>query len=162
MKLHGQSISKPDPTKIILPRTINGEETAIIFQAVAVIDYDEFDKFCPEPKPPVLSFPGGKPDKVDYEDADYLKAVDAHGTRRSDWLILQSLQATDGLEWETVDFKNPATWENWRSELREAGFTLGEINDIVQGVMEANGFSEEKRRQARARFTTAALERAAT
>ena len=146
MKIGGNKVTGPIPEKIIIPR---GTEN-IVFTAVAVLDYNEFDKLCPVPEAPKLTLRGGAV-KEDKEDKKYQDRMLEYATRRVAWMILTSLRATEGLEWETVDYNNPDTWEKYSTELSES-FSQMEINLIIQGVMVANAMSDERLNEARTRF----------
>ncbi len=67
------------------------------------------------------------------------------------------------LEWETVDLKNPKTFENWRVELRENNkFTEADLRHIVAGVMECNNLSEELIEAAKQNFLALPLDQEET
>ena len=146
MKIGGQPISRPIDEIIVLPR---GDQN-IIFKAQAVINYEEFEKLCPEPQPPTRNYPGGR-QEIANDDPNFLKNRDDWANKRSSWLIIESLKVTPGLEWETVDYSKPETWENYRKEL-EGTFTTGEINAIIGGVFKANSLDEDRFEQARKQF----------
>jgi len=133
----------------IIPITRPGEN--LIFIAEAVEDFEEFDKLCPEPKPPVKLVKGGQ--KVsDPNNPEYKKALDEYATNRINYIVLKSLLATKDLEWETVDFSKPETWSNFKKELKEANLTDIEQGRIIRGVMKANALDEAMIEQARQDF----------
>lgn len=147
MKLHGQTFTEPNIEIIALPRS-SGD---VIFQAQAILSYDEFEKYCPAPKPPVKI----KPDKSrieDLEDKDFLNAVGERELKRNAWMVITSLKATEGLEWEKVKFDQPSTWRLWIDELQEAKFSIPEIARIQQGVFAANSLNENLVKAARENF----------
>lgn len=150
MKLKGKKIDGPSIETIIIPRGKNPEDF-IIFKAQAVLDYSEFDALCPRPKPPVKMLKGGKRE-IDQEAPSFQEAARVWATRRYSWTVLKSLEATEELEWETVDLGKPETWENYEKELEESGFTIAEMNLIYEGVMSVNAMSNEKLEQAREAF----------
>lgn len=119
--------------------------------ARAVLDFDDFDNIDPAPDPPEVIRPGNVR-SLDVEDKKYLKAMDDWGTRRTNWMILKSLEATDGLEWETINMSDPNTWDNFRKELKECGFTLGEVGRLILAVTEVCGLNQDKIDEATARF----------
>lgn len=47
------------------------------------------------------------------------------------------------IEWEKVDFEDPATWPNWREEMRESKINDAEITRILNGCLEANSLTEQ-------------------
>jgi hypothetical protein len=147
MKLHGVKIEGPNVEEIVIPRG----DTQIVFRATAVLDDQEFDDLCPRPKPRVAILKGGK--RVEQTDEPtYREALNDWGRRRVAWLVLKSLEATEGLEWETVDYDDPKTWLNYEQELTASGFSDAEVARIINGVMAANGLSEAKVDEARKRF----------
>lgn len=147
MKMNGVKIECPNESILVLPRP-DGD---LVFKARAVLDYDEFDRVCLEPKPPVKVVKGGKRE-VNIADPDYVRAVNEHNERRMAWIILTSLRATEGLEWETVDIAKPETWTQYTAELKAAGFSIVEINRIVTLALQANALDEAKLESARQAF----------
>lgn len=147
MKLHGVKIEGPNVEDIVIPRG----DSQIVFRAQAILDDTDFDELCPRPRPKVLVRKGGV--KVEQTDEpNYKAAINRWGEQRVAWLVLKSLEATEGLEWETVVYDDPRTWLNYRDELKASGFSDAEVAAIIRGVMAANGLSEEKVEQARQRF----------
>lgn len=146
MKIGGKAINRPQNEVTVIPRS-DGD---IVFEAQAVLDFAEFDKICPEPKPPIKTFPGGR-QETDGTDLGYLKKQSVWAEHRSNWIIIESLRATPGLEWETVDYTKPETWGNFRSELEKV-FTAGELNAIISCVMKANSLDEARFDEARKTF----------
>lgn len=147
MKIHGKKIEGPNEEIIPIPRS-SGD---IIFKASAVLDYEPFEKLCPVPKAPEVLKPGGAK-YYDVEDKKYLEEINKWSRLKTSWMILQSLKATDGLEWESVDMSKPETWDNLESELESSGFTPIEISKIINGVISANGLDDQKMEEARKRF----------
>ena len=138
--------SLPKEVFLVLPR---GEEGKIVFKAVGVPDYDEFDALCPPPKAPgVLKKGSWEPNP---NDKDYKQILDIHNTKRIAWLTISSLEPST-IEWDTVDPTKASTWTNWEKDLKENGFNQVEINRIRQLVFEANCLDEEKLIQARENF----------
>lgn len=138
MKIGGQVIAKPKDEIVVIPR---GDQN-IILKASAVLDFSELDKLCPEPVPPTRHYPDGR-EEVVFNDKQFNKKREQWAMYRSTWLILESLKATEGLEWETVDYSKPETWENYRVELEKV-FTTGEINAIIGVVMKANSLDDKR------------------
>lgn len=148
MKLDGQKIEGPNKMTIVIPR---GDRAPIVFQAQAIMDYSELDNLLPRPKAGTKIIKGGKR-VVDTEAPTYVQAMKDYGTRRFSYIVLKSLQATPDLEWEKVDFGRPATWPLFEDELKESGFTPGEIHAIITKCLEVNALDEEKINQARQDF----------
>lgn len=140
MKVKGKSVAPP----ATIERKLRRDGETIVFKCAPVLDYKEFETICPQPKPPVISRPG-KPMITDTKDPEYLRAVDNWSARKSDWMVLKSISATEGLEWDTVDMEDPSTWENYRKEL-ETCFTPFEADWIIGGCFAAN-FPSTKRQQ---------------
>lgn len=154
MKLNGVRIQGPNIETIIIPR---GDGPPIVLKAQAVLDMRPFEEACPEPKPPTRLMKGGA--KVpNLEDDFYKKEVVAHGKRRLAFMLITGLQATEGLEWESVKLGDSLTWLQYEAELREAGFSEIEMNRIVAGVMAANCLSDDKIEEARQRFLASGVE----
>jgi hypothetical protein len=155
MKLNGQKVEKPEPERIIIPR---GKGKDLIFYADMVIDMSPFDKICPAPKPPLRGEPG-KPARPDYEAPQFVKKLDTYFERRAHWIFLESLKATPGLEWDTVDYADPSTWKNYESELRSC-MSDNEIAEVINGVSTANMVTDKKRKEALERFMSGEEEKA--
>lgn len=148
MKLHGKKIEGLNRETVVIPRS---EGDDLVFIAEAVPDWQPFYKLCPGPKAPVRVLKGGKKE-YDLEDPAYLAQLDAHGKKQTQWLILQSLKATPGLEWETVNLGDHRTWGKLEDELVASGLTYAEIRRIVDAVMNANCLNERRLEEALENF----------
>jgi hypothetical protein len=146
MKLNGVRLECPNIAVLVLPRP-DGD---IVFKAQAVLDFDEFEKICPPPMPPVRVVKGRR--EVMASDPEYIKQLNAHNEKRMAWIILKSLEATEGLEWETVNMNDPETYTNYVQELKDAKFSVVEINKIVMLALQANALDEAKLEAARQAF----------
>jgi len=147
MKIKGKKIENPNREIIPIPRGMGDD---IIFIVDAILDMSPFNKMCPVPMPPFRKIDGV--DVPNLKDPDYLKRLDKHSTKRMAWMVITSLEGTEGLEWETVDVSDPSTWDLFREEFKSAGFSEMEINRIVAGVISVNALSESKIEAARERF----------
>ena len=139
MKIHGKDIEKPSEEVIVFPRK-NGN---IVFKAKPVSNYEDFDKICPLPTPGTIMRPGGGVSQ-DVENPEYKKKLDEWGTFKTHWMILKSLAATDGLEWDTVDMSVPETYENYLKELESSGITPVEVSKLFDIIQTACGLNQEK------------------
>ena len=154
MKINGKKIEGPNVEIIPIPRSM-GED--IIFQAQAVLDMEPFESMCPTPVPPMKKLASGE-SIPNLQDKGYLKSIENLSTKRLAWIVLTSLQATENLEWETVDLSDHNTWGLFRKELHESGFSDIEINRIVAGCISANALNDDKIEAARERFLRTAQE----
>lgn len=154
MKIKGKKIEGPNVEIIPIPRAMSDD---IIFMAQAVLDMDPFEKMCPTPIPPMKRLASGET-IPNLQDEAYLKSLQNLATKRLAWMVLTSLQATEGLEWEIVDISDHTTWENFREELRQSGFSDIEINRIVAGCINVNALNDDKIEAARERFLRTAQE----
>ena len=151
MKLNGRKLETPNEEVVVIPRGSNPDD-AIIFKCRAVLSFEAFEKLYPQPKAPKMQRAGSGEWVEDLEDADYQKAVTDRNLAEFNWMILQSLKATEGLEFETVKDNDPDTWNLVETEFKDAGFSQVEVNRIVQGVLQANCLDESKLEQARQSF----------
>lgn len=152
MRLKGIKLSGPNVETIVIPR---GSGQPIVLKARAVPDMDEFNKLCPVSAPPTKILKGGV--RVpDSEDSSYKQSEVERSRKRMAYMVIWGLQATEGLEWDTVKLEDPSTWLGYVTELKAAGFNEFEINRIVEGVMAANCLNEEKLEAARQSFLTSA------
>jgi len=139
MKIQGIDLNTPRVETLVIPRG----ETNIVFKAQAVLDLNDFDKICPTPEAPERHFPGGKTGLA-LDDPQYLKEMDEWSTRKWYWTCLKSLEATENLEWDSVDMSDPSTYENFEEELTKAGFSQLEKQRIVQLIITACGLNQTK------------------
>lgn len=146
MKIDGKSVKGPHSVIIPIPRPTGD----LIFHATAIVDM-KYEESFPMPQAKEKLLAGGAIEK-DVENPEYKKALTEWSRRKIDWIILKSLTAEGGLEWETVKMDDPSTWGNYRKELEDSGFSLPEINRMIAGVFEANGLNEDKIEEARKRF----------
>jgi len=146
MRFNNETISKPKPTKIVVYR-----DPPLILWADAVLDYSEFEELAPEPRPPITKNIKTGITRTNVTDSVYVKRVEEHNKLRVNWLVFTSLQATPELVFETVDSRDPTTWDNAQIELAEC-FTPYEVGEIVSGVMDANAPSKESYEEALANF----------
>ena len=146
MKLNGVKLECPNIAVLVLPRP----DQDLVFKAQAVLDFEEFERLCPDPLPPVRVVKGKR--EVMGADPEYIRQVNAHNETRMAWIVLKSLQATEGLEWETVDMMKPDTYTNYATELKDAKFSIVEINKIVNLALQANALDEGKLEAARLAF----------
>lgn len=154
MKIKGKKIEGPNVEIIPIPRA-QGDD--IIFQAQAVLDMEPFETMCPTPIPPIKRLASGE-EIPNLQDVNYLKSLQNISTKRLAWIVLTSLQATEGLEWETVDLSDHTTWGLFRKELHESGFSDIEINRIIAGCISVNALNDDKIEAARERFLLTAQE----
>jgi hypothetical protein len=147
MKLNGHRIEGPNRDFVVIPR---GENEDIPFFVEAVLDMKPFEKMCPVPQPPLRKIQGV--DVPNLEDEGYKAQVTQYSKKRLAWMVLSSLRATEGLEWDSVDLSDASTWMNFRDEMRDSGFSEVEIDRVVGKAIEVNGLSEAKIKAARDRF----------
>lgn len=149
MKYKGKTIKGPNEEIVVIPR---GNTDDYVFKCRAVMSYELFDELVTAPEPKMIIRKGETVSKPLLDDPEYLAEVREHDKKRLSWLIIQSLTATEDLEWETVNLSDPATWNNYYDELNDAGFTSTEIGRITRGVMIANSLDQKKIDEARASF----------
>ena len=146
MKLNGNTVHK-DPHKITF--YIPGCDFEFIAKAVDIDD--PLLEAIKEPQAPIIQRPG-KADIRDTSDAGYVKSMDDFSTKRTGFFVVKSLEATEGLSWDTVDINNPETWGNYFTELEGAGFSKIEIGIIIKNITDANMISDEYLKKAREDF----------
>ncbi len=156
MKIHGEDIKGPNIEIIIIPRN---DRDPIVFKAQAILDFDHFDKLCPRPKAP-QRMERGKGLTSNPEDPKFKAQVEEWGNKRIDWMVITSLRATEGLEWEKVKYDNPDTWKFYKDEFKASGFSSFEVDKIMNGVMIANCLDEDKIEEARKIFLAGQVEAA--
>ncbi len=147
MRILGQEIKGPNEELIVIPRG----DSQIVLKARAVLDYSEFERLCPEPKAPMILRPGGVKEQ-NFKDVTYIAAIRQRVTKQTYYMFIKSLEATPGLEWDTINMKDPSTWLNFEKELETSGFSQIERNIITRAVFIANNLDEQKIEEARQRF----------
>lgn len=144
MKIDGVVVDDVNEDVLVLPRAKGN----IIFKGKAVESFDDFDKQCPVPLPPVLLTRKGKKDDV--EDNGYKQALINHQVKRMSWLTIKTLEPSN-IEWDTVKFDEPKTWNNWTDDLSKV-LSPGEQRRLLDFILEVNCLNERKVAQARADF----------
>ena len=147
MKLNGRKLNKADYEVCVIPR----RDGDLVFKAKPILDFEPFNKLCPMPIPPSITLPGGATSQ-DVEDTNYRAQADTWAENRTDWIIIQSLSATEGLTWDGVNPSDPNTWKNFRSEFETSGLTNIEVNAVIAIVIEACGLNNKKIEEATKRF----------
>lgn len=146
MKINGKQIRGPQIEVVVIPR---GNEE-IVIKAKAVLGFEDFEKLSPQPLPPMKLLPGGETQQ-NVADPKYQERLNIWAQQRMDWMILESLSATEDLTWETVEKDKPETWGNYKKEL-ETTFTAAELSKILDIVMTACGLNQSKIEEATKRF----------
>jgi len=135
----------PPEQVLVLPRG----DSEIVLKARGLPDMDEFSKFCPDPKPPVMLTRQGQ--KANLNDVGYQQREAEQAKRRWAYIVVKSLEPSQ-IEWDTVKLDDPATWANWDADLKAAGFTATERNRVFALCLEANSLDERKIQRAREVF----------
>lgn len=148
MKIKGKVIQGPAVEIVAIPR--DGGD--VIFKCRAVLDYEPFEKLVPEPVPPQQLAAGQTIPAPDFDDKEYIKACGDRAQLQYRWMCIQSILATEGLEFDTIKLNNPTTFDNLQKELTDSGFSPYEITEIVKGIQAANGMSDKRMIEARERF----------
>ena len=135
---------------VFFPRNDGG----IMFKLRAVREMDTFEEVCPEPKPQIKMYPksSGRAPEPWTDEPAFLKATEAYGEQRFNWMFLKSISATEDLAWSTVDIMKSETWNNWREEIKEFGLNEVEIMKLITGMMRANSIDESYLEEAKKSF----------
>lgn len=149
MKINGKRISAPEPVVVAIPR--GHVDNDLIFKLGVLVNQKDFEKRCPEPQPDHVVKPDGSR-FIDMDSPAYHERIAKYNTLRFDWMIINSLNATPGMEWEKVKINEPDTWNLYEEELQDSGLTKSEINYLVNKVIDANTVDDKKAKEARDRF----------
>ena len=148
------------PRVLVVPILRSPEDGGNIYLKVqAVVDLEPFTKVCPPPEPPSVILPGGKK-RIDFDNPRYNSEMQNWAKKQSAWIALKALEATDGLEWETVQMSHPDTYPNWSKELMSSGFSDFEVQRIITSISEVNGLNENLIEEARQSFLNGDLAQA--
>jgi hypothetical protein len=117
----------------------------------AVLDFDVFESLVVLPTPPKVKDMKNDKEFFDTNDRKYTAAVQDYASKKTAYMLIQSLAATPDLEWDTVDLDKPGTWHRAEGELSKI-FTEFGMNKITQAVLKVNGLGEDILEQARQSF----------
>jgi len=146
MKINGQEIPKLSPKKAIFLR----EPVPVILTCQPILDFDDFEKVCPPPVAPEVLKPGGVRERNE-KDASYIEAQEKYSEKRMAWIIIKSLEGNN-ITWEKVNVDDVDTYTNYKEELIESGFTLVEINYLLEVILEASQVETEDLKAMRESF----------
>jgi len=147
MKINGKEIPKQGIETIVFPRPSND----LVFRAKPVTNFDDFIKLCPMPIAPDKLIPGGIHIQ-DVEHPEFKKAIKVWAEKKSNWMLIQSLSATEGLTWDTINLSDSETWKNFAQELETSGLTQLELSRLFDIVITACGLTQDKIEEATKRF----------
>jgi len=151
MKIKGKELPfRPSRAVVVLPRSDGGDD--IHFWVQAVLDYSEFFKQFPAPNPPYKKLPGQKDSTPDFTDPDYRKAIEEWSSLKGKWMILKSMEATEGLEWSQVKMNDQTTWGKIDEEFRSIGLSEYEVQRIYNEILSVNSLDGKQIEEARKRF----------
>lgn len=148
MKLNGRAACANVVT-IVFPREGQAD---LVFRAAAIMEGEEFTKLVPEPQPPSIRKPGEEVAVLDFKDIKYQKALSRRGRLQTYWIILKSLAATPGLEWDKLQLEDPETWELLDEEMKDFGLSAIEKSKLIQACFRANSMDEAFIEAAKLRF----------
>ena len=148
MKINGKEMTAPPKERVlVIPR---GDDE-FVFRVKMVEDFSKFDKICPRPQPKTALIPGGG-QKQFLNDPAYIKALDEWSLKRANWMFIESLSATEGLEYSLVDIEDPETYVKFDDELANSGFSIMETTKLLTLIQEVNGLTQDKIDEAINRF----------
>lgn len=148
MKVKGREFKNPHEVTVVIPR---GDEP-VAFKFRAVLDYTAFEKLCPEPQPPFIRRPGQGEGIRNVHDPEFLKKQSEYVKKKTAWMFLESISATEDLEWETVKKEDSNTWNLWSKELTDNKFSDAEMQRMFKGFLQANSLDEAYVEEARRSF----------
>jgi len=153
MKINGITVSQPKPEVMVLP--FGGAELVIHARYIPAEELEELDKLLIKPEAPVITrVKDGKKQAPAPDTADkaYQSAMDLYHQKRMSWVYIRSLDATEGIEWDTVKIEDPETWNNWTTDLESSGLPNSYIIRISQLVSDAQGWNPERIEEATKNF----------
>lgn len=137
MKIKGRDLT-PVQTTVVIPRQ-GGD---IVIKCNPVLGQEEFDELVKMPEPPMITPTGGEP-HPDKSNPVYKGRLAEYYRQLYAWRVLKSLQATEGLEFETVEMDKPGSYTSLWREL-DMTFSNVEQNHILAAVEQACGLSSDK------------------
>lgn len=139
MRIGGKPVKVLGMKTVVIPR---GDDR-YVFKLKPVTNYDIFDSLCPKPKPQIRQHRDGRTEEL-VGAPEYQKELEVWAQNRYHWSILESLSATEDLEFDSIDMQNPETWTNWQQEFRESGFSDLEVSKILDAILQACGLDSSK------------------
>lgn len=150
MKIKGKTLDAKRTEEVYIPRGENGED-GFVFTVQSVASFDRFDELVKEPAAPMIHRPGKAPE-ANVKDKGYQSALEDYNKKRMGYLVIESLKATEDLEWETIKEDEPDTWGNYLEELGSSGLLPMEVGTLVRAILNVNSLDEEAIEAARERF----------
>lgn len=145
MRIGGEEISGLNEDVLVLPR---GAGKSIKFHGKAIHDFDEFDKMVPVPEAPKVLTKNGP--VTDVKDEGFKGQRLAYELIRFAYMVIKTLEPSN-IEWSTVKFDDPSTWNNWADELAQV-LSIFEQRQLIDFVHEINSLSQGKIDEARRDF----------
>ena len=145
MLINGKQINIPFRRDIVIPRV----DEDIVLTAVAVSCEKEFSALVKEPEPPKIYNKNGSLNRIATDDPDYIKKRQGYYSQKLNYQILCSLE---NVEWQSVDLKDPETWDNWKQECIDSGLSDTEVGRIINEVMDTLNPTEDLVHKMRERF----------
>lgn len=125
-------------------------DSRIVFIIRAPMDLKPFELICPRPNPAIKKMADGRV-LTDDNEPGYIEALLNWGSIRQDWIYIETLKYTEGLEWEKVKLDDPQTFKFWDEELREILVPL-EYRYLTDKMIRINALSVEKLDEVRESF----------
>lgn len=148
MKIHGKKIKSAYEDYLVIPR----RDGDLVFKFKSVENEDDFNKLCPPPVAPLKQVPGMQNPMKNLNDPKYQEELDKWAMYKTLWMFINSILATDGLEFETVDLSDPTTYANYENEMIESGLHSREIALLMRKSAEVNVLSARKVEEATESF----------
>jgi hypothetical protein len=147
MRIGGRTVAGPKTGLLVIPR----EDGDIVFKFVGVTNDSGFEEICPPPKPPRKHVVKLETTIDDYDDPNYIVKRREWDMAKTEWIFLQSI-APSNIEWDSVKMDDPSTYKNWRDDLKNAGFSINEVNTVYDTFFATNILTDKMLNEARSRF----------
>jgi hypothetical protein len=134
MKIAGLKLDRNFTDVIVIPRP--GDDIVLTVQSVNDDNYDDVES---APIPPMVTMRGETVPKPDPSDRTFSKAKSAYWDRKQAWFLIESLKATEDIEWEEVT-ADPMTFMKVYDELKVV-FSAMEVVVIQNKIIEICGLS---------------------
>jgi len=124
-------------------RTFNIVGKDLTFKAKVITDFKAFEELCPTPLAPIrVTRDNVKTRNV--KDPKFLEKLEAHGSARMVYMIMESLSVTEGIEWTLLDPADVETMTeaNLMQEFGDAGIPEMIANKIIRLATDTNGLTD--------------------
>lgn len=152
MKFRGNALNIREVVEVVIPRSTSNITFKV--SAIPMGLHRDYETIVPRPIPPfeMRHRAGSAPEKVEnYDDPKFIEQFAQYVHLRNIFTVYTVLKADEGIEFSTVP-TNAASLQAIEAELKDAGFSDGDLNIILATASEASNISDTDIRAAKKSF----------